>query len=64
MLMEMMGLHLPGSAFVHPNTPLRDALVKAAAKRYLSTKQYYQAVMLPEAAADVRKADNPLPKKH
>ncbi|HSK40369.1 MAG TPA: phosphogluconate dehydratase, partial [Arenibaculum sp.] len=33
MLMEMMGLHLPGSAFVHPNTPLRDALVKAAAKR-------------------------------
>ncbi|MGE5566859.1 MAG: phosphogluconate dehydratase [Parcubacteria group bacterium] len=33
MLMEMMGLHLPGSAFVHPNTLLRDALVKAAAKR-------------------------------
>jgi len=33
MLMEMMGLHLPGSAFVHPNTPLRDALVKAAAAR-------------------------------
>ena len=33
MLMEMMGLHLPGSAFVHPNTPLRDALVKAAAVR-------------------------------
>lgn len=33
MLMEMMGLHLPGSAFVHPNTPLRDALVKAAAIR-------------------------------
>ena len=33
MMMEMMGLHLPGSAFVHPNTPLRDALVAAAAKR-------------------------------
>ena len=33
MLMEMMGLHLPGSAFVHPNTPLRDALVAAAARR-------------------------------
>ena len=28
-----MGLHLPGSAFVHPGTPLRDALVGAAAKR-------------------------------
>jgi phosphogluconate dehydratase len=33
MLMEMMGLHLPGSAFIHPNTELRDALVKAAARR-------------------------------
>jgi phosphogluconate dehydratase len=33
MMMEMMGLHLPGSAFVHPGTPLRDALVAAAAKR-------------------------------
>ena len=33
MMMEMMGLHLPGSAFVHPGTPLRDALVGAAAKR-------------------------------
>ena len=26
MLMEMMGLHLPGASFVNPNTPLRDAL--------------------------------------
>jgi len=33
MLMEVMGLHLPGAAFVHPNTPLRDALTRAAAKR-------------------------------
>jgi phosphogluconate dehydratase len=33
MMMEMTGLHLPGSAFVHPNTPLRDALVAAAPKR-------------------------------
>jgi phosphogluconate dehydratase len=33
MLMELMGLHLPGSAFVHPDTPLRDALVQAAAVR-------------------------------
>ena len=33
MMMEMMGLHLPGSAFVHPNTPLRDALVAAAPRR-------------------------------
>jgi phosphogluconate dehydratase len=33
MLMEVMGLHLPGSAFVPPNAPLRDALTRAAAKR-------------------------------
>jgi phosphogluconate dehydratase len=33
MLMEMIGLHLPGSAFIHPGTPLRDALVAAAPKR-------------------------------
>ena len=31
MLMEVMGLHLPGAAFVNPNTPLRDALTEAAA---------------------------------
>jgi phosphogluconate dehydratase len=33
MLMEIMGLHLPGAAFVHPNTPLRDALTRAATRR-------------------------------
>ena len=36
MLMEFMGLHLPGSSFVNPNTPLRDALTDAGAKRALS----------------------------
>jgi phosphogluconate dehydratase len=33
MLMEVMGLHLPGAAFITPNTPLRDALTAAAARR-------------------------------
>ena len=33
MLMEVMGLHLPGAAFVAPNTPLRDALTIAATRR-------------------------------
>ncbi|MEE2860241.1 MAG: phosphogluconate dehydratase [Paracoccus sp. (in: a-proteobacteria)] len=33
MLMEFMGLHLPGSSFVNPNTPLRDALTVAAVQR-------------------------------
>ena len=32
-LMEVMGLHLPGAAFVPPNTPLRDALTSAATRR-------------------------------
>ncbi|MEE2945804.1 MAG: phosphogluconate dehydratase [Pseudomonadota bacterium] len=36
MLMEFMGLHLPGSSFVTPNTELRDELTKEAAKRSLS----------------------------
>ena len=33
MLMEFMGLHLPGSSFVNPGTPLRDALTVAAVER-------------------------------
>ncbi|MDQ1902347.1 phosphogluconate dehydratase [Paracoccus sp. WLY502] len=33
MLMEFMGLHLPGSSFVNPNTPLRDALTVAGVQR-------------------------------
>lgn len=36
MLMEFMGLHLPGSSFVTPNTPLRDALTKEGGRRALS----------------------------
>jgi phosphogluconate dehydratase len=36
MLMEIMGLHLPGASFVNPNTPLRDALTREGAKRALS----------------------------
>ncbi|GAA6208606.1 phosphogluconate dehydratase [Cognatishimia sp. WU-CL00825] len=36
MLMEFMGLHLPGSSFVTPNTELRDALTTEGAKRALS----------------------------
>ena len=36
MLMEIMGLHTPGSSFINPNTPLRDALTKEATRRALS----------------------------
>ena len=33
MLMEVMGLHLPGSAFVPPGTDLREALTRQAARQ-------------------------------
>ncbi|MET0189785.1 MAG: phosphogluconate dehydratase [Pseudonocardia sediminis] len=35
LLMEVMGLHLPGASFVNPGTPLRDALTDEAARRAL-----------------------------
>src|SRR3546814_17811181 len=35
MLMEVMGLHMPGTAFVNPGTPLRDALTVAATEQAL-----------------------------
>ena len=38
MLMEVMGLHLPGAAFVNPNTPLRDALTIAAGRRVVDLR--------------------------
>jgi phosphogluconate dehydratase len=33
LLLECMGLHMPSTSFVAPNTPLRDALTVAAAER-------------------------------
>ncbi|GAA0611643.1 phosphogluconate dehydratase [Brevundimonas kwangchunensis] len=33
MMMELAGLHMPSTAFVHPETGLRDALTAAAAKQ-------------------------------
>ncbi|MFD3190135.1 phosphogluconate dehydratase [Sedimentitalea sp. HM32M-2] len=36
MLMEFMGLHLPGASFVNPNTDLRDALTQEGARRALA----------------------------
>jgi phosphogluconate dehydratase len=35
MLMEIMGLHLPGASFVNPDTPLRDGLTALGARRAL-----------------------------
>ncbi len=33
LVVEVMGLHLPGSSFVHPSAPLREALTREAAKQ-------------------------------
>ena len=35
MMVEMMGLHLPGSSFINPNTPLRKALTESATEQVL-----------------------------
>ncbi len=39
MLMEVMGLHLPGAAFVAPNTPLREQLTIAATQRAAASSE-------------------------
>ena len=36
MLLEAMGLHVPGAAFVHPHAPLREALTREAVSRVLA----------------------------
>jgi len=40
MMMELMGLHVPGAAFVPPNTPLRSALTRAAVHRLAAIGKY------------------------
>ena len=50
MLMEVMGLHLPGSAFIQPNTPLRDALTAVAAMTSLDEHYLPMADMVDERA--------------
>ena len=36
MMMELMGLHMPGAAFINPGTPLRQALTRAAIHRLVA----------------------------
>ena len=43
MLLEAMGLHLPGAAFVAPGTPLREALTREAVGTVLSLREGPQA---------------------
>ncbi len=46
MLLEAMGLHVPGAAFIHPSDGLRDALTKEAVRLVLANAAW------PEAARD------------
>lgn len=39
LLVEVMGLHLPGAAFVNPGTPLRDRLTRAATEQVIRLSQ-------------------------
>ncbi len=48
MLMEIMGLHLPGASFVNPGTPLREALTDAAVRQAVHLSQ---ADSLPQQVA-------------
>ena len=58
MLMEVMGLHLPGSAFINPGHELRDSLTTAAAERVLKltalTENYLPLahIVTPEAVCN------------
>jgi phosphogluconate dehydratase len=42
LLMEVMGLHVPGSAFVHPHTPLRAAMTAEAARLVVRNSRHGQ----------------------
>lgn len=47
MLMECLGLHMPGAAFINPDTPLRAELTKAAVRRsteLIATSENYLPV--------------------
>jgi phosphogluconate dehydratase len=44
MMMEIMGLHVPGAAFVAPGTPLRDALTREAVRLSLEAVRATQGV--------------------
>ncbi len=58
MLMEIMGLHMPGASFVNPNTPLRDALTREAAKRALAITALGNAYTPVGAMVDERSVVN------
>ena len=51
LLMEVLGLHLPGSSFVNPGTPLREALTRAAARARSTAIDPRRAASRPRSAS-------------
>lgn len=50
MLMEVMGFHIPGAAFVNPHTPLRQALTRAVTRQALDMEGRTMAEMTSAAS--------------
>jgi len=51
-LMEVMGLHLPGSSFVPPNTPLREALTTEASQQVVRNSSKGSQITLAEIVSE------------
>jgi phosphogluconate dehydratase len=52
MLMEIMGLQLPGGSFVNPGTPLRQALSEAAVARVLALREASDPIRLADIVCE------------
>ena len=52
LLMEVMGIHLPGSSFVPPNTPLRDALSQEAARQAVRNSAVGNKITLADVVSE------------
>ncbi|HKQ94147.1 MAG TPA: phosphogluconate dehydratase [Aestuariivirgaceae bacterium] len=58
MLLEIMGLMLPGAAFINPATPLRDRMTEAAARRALDLTHHRNAYLPVGEVVDERAVVN------
>lgn len=52
MMMELMGMHMPNTAFVNPNTPMREALVRAAGEHLAESIKNGTAMPLGEMISE------------
>lgn len=64
MLVEIMGLHVPGAAFVNPGTPLREALTRFAAQRVVQMTALGKSYLPVGQMLDVRNFVNAIVALH